>query len=86
MSPKTRSRRGRNKKPAGGTLDRKISRDDIEKKLQELRGEVDDRVEEVKVPAIGAVIAGVFIAICLAYLMGKRRGKKRQTVLEIRRI
>ena len=86
MSPRTKSRRGRKKGTAGVPEDRKVTRDDIQMKLQELRGEVDDRVEEVKVPAIGAVIAGVFLAVCLAYFMGKRKGKKRQTILEIRRI
>ena len=41
--------------------DRKITRDDIEAKLQELRGEVDQRTEAAKVPAI-AIAVGVVVA------------------------
>ena len=66
--------------------DRKITRDDIEAKLQELRGEVDQRAEAAKVPGDrdrgrrrGGDDRG-------AYLLGRRKGKRRQTVLEIRRI
>jgi hypothetical protein len=66
--------------------DRKITRDDIEAKLQELRGEVDQRAEAAKVPAIAVAIGIAVVAIDGAYLLGRRRGKRRQTVLEIRRI
>jgi hypothetical protein len=64
----------------------KITRDDIEAKLRELRGEVDERVEEVKVPAIAIAVGVVVVAVAAAYWFGKRRGKKRRMVLEIRRI
>ena len=67
-------------------LPEKITRDDIEAKLRELRGEVDDRVEEVKVPAIAIAIGVAVLTIVAAYWFGKRRGKKRQMVLEIRRV
>ena len=66
--------------------DRKITRDDIEAKLQELRGEVDQRAEAAKVPAIAVAIGVVVVTIAAAYLFGRRKGKKRQTILEIRRI
>jgi hypothetical protein len=66
--------------------DRKITRDDIEAKLQELRGEVDQRAEAAKVPAIAVAIGVAVVTIAAAYLLGRRKGKKRQTILEIRRI
>jgi len=66
--------------------DRKITRDDIEAKLQELRGEVDQRAEAAKVPAIAIAVGVAVVTIAAAYLLGRRRGKKRQTVFEIRRI
>jgi hypothetical protein len=66
--------------------DRKITRDDIESKLQELRGEVDERTEAVKTPALAIAVGIVVVTIAAAYLLGRRRGKRRQTVLEIRRI
>jgi hypothetical protein len=66
--------------------DRKITRDDIEAKFRELRGDVDERVDEVKMPAAAVAAAIVVVSIVAAYWFGKRRGKKRQMVLEIRRI
>ena len=66
--------------------DRKITRDDIEAKLQELRGEVDERAEAAKVPAIAIAVGVAVVTIAAAYLLGRRKGRKRQTVLEIRRL
>jgi hypothetical protein len=72
--------------PAKTTPDKKITRDDIEAKLRELRGDVDEKVEVAKPPAI-AIAVGVAVAtVVVAYWLGRRRGRKRQTVLEIRRI
>jgi hypothetical protein len=72
-------------KPAAAP-DRKITRDDIESKLRELQGEVGQRAEAAKVPAIAVAVGVVVVAIATAYLLGRRKGKRRQTVLEIRRI
>ena len=64
----------------------KITRDDIEAKLRELRGEVDEEVEKVKIPAIAIAVGAAVATVVVAYCFGRRRGRKRQTVLEIRRI
>jgi hypothetical protein len=64
----------------------KITRADIEAKFAELRGEVDDRTQAVKVPAIAVAVGVVVLTVVTAYWFGKRKGKKRQMVLEIRRI
>jgi hypothetical protein len=66
--------------------DRKVTRDDIESKLRELQGEVGQRAEATKVPAIAIVVGVVFVAIATAYVFGRRKGRRRQTVLEIRRL
>ncbi len=66
--------------------ERRITRDDIEAKLRELQGEVDERAEAAKVPAIAIAVGVVVVTVAAAYLLGRRRGRKRQTVLEIRRI
>ena len=66
--------------------DRKITREDIEAKLRELRGEVDERVDQAKTPAIAIAVGVAVVTVVAAYWFGKRRGKKRQMVLEIRRI
>jgi hypothetical protein len=63
-----------------------ITRDDLESKFRELQGEVDDTAEQA---AGVAVVVGVGVAVALlavAFFLGTRRGKKRTTVVEIRRV
>lgn len=68
------------------TPDRKITREDIESKLREIQGDVGERAEAAKVPAIAIAVGVAVVTIAAAYLFGRRKGKRRQTVLEIRRI
>jgi len=68
------------------TPDRKITRDDIEAKLREIQGDVGQRADAAKVPAIAIAIGVAVVTIAAAYFLGRRKGKRRQTVLEIRRI
>ena len=63
-----------------------ITRADIEAKLGELRGEVDTRAQAAKTPAIAVAVGAVVLTVVAAYWFGRRKGKKRQMVLEIRRI
>jgi hypothetical protein len=63
-----------------------ITRHDIEAKFGELRGEVDQRARAAKVPAVAVAVGAVVLTLVAAYWLGKRKGKKRQLVLEIRRI
>lgn len=64
----------------------RVSRDEIESKLREIRGEVDTAGAHVKQVAIvaGAVVAVAVVA--LAFTLGKRKGKKKRTVVEVRRV
>ena len=64
----------------------KITRADIEAKLNELTGDVEGRVEQAKVSATVIAVAIAVTAVVVAYWFGRRRTRKRQTVLEIRRI
>ena len=66
--------------------DRKITRDDIESKLREIQGDVGQRADAAKVPAIAIAVGVAVVTIAAAYFLGRRKGKRRQTVLEIRRI
>jgi hypothetical protein len=65
---------------------RPITRDDLESKLRELQGEVEETKDSALSTAIavGAVIAVGVIAV--AFLVGRRRGKRRTTIVEVRRI
>jgi hypothetical protein len=63
-----------------------ITRADIEAKLQEIRGTVDTtRHGVVDKAKVGAVGVAVLLAIVL-YVLGRRGGKKKTTVVEIRRV
>ncbi len=68
------------------TPDRKITRADIESKLREIQGDIGEKAEAAKVPAIAIAVGVAVVTIAAAYFFGLRKGKKRQTVLEIRRI
>lgn len=67
-------------------VDGPVTRRTIEDKLRELRGEVDSTIQTAR-PYV--VIAGVVAAVAvvgLAYLMGRRKGKKKTTLVEVRRV
>ena len=65
---------------------RTITRGDIEAKLRELHGEAETTGNNVKHYAIaaGAVVAVAVVA--LAFTFGKRKGKRKTTVVEVRRV
>ena len=59
---------------------------DLRSKLKQVSGEVDERAEEAKPVALVAGIAGVIVVIALAFLIGRRRGQRKTTWVEIRRL
>ena len=71
---------------AVATPDRKITRADIEAKLREIQGDVGEKAEAAKTPAIAIAVGVAVVTIAAAYFLGRRKGKRRRTVLEIRRI
>ena len=63
----------------------RVSPRDIESKFRELQGDVNQTAESAKntVAAIGAAVA---VAVLLGvFLFGKRRGRKKTTIIEVRR-
>jgi hypothetical protein len=66
--------------------DRPITRDDIEKKFRSLGSDVDNVAETAKGTAVvigTIVVVGVVLG---AFLLGKRRGKRKTAFIEIRRV
>lgn len=63
-----------------------ISRNDLENKMRELQGEVDETRQTAasSIVTVGAVVLVAVVAV--AFLLGRRKGKKRTTVVEVRRI
>jgi hypothetical protein len=63
-----------------------IRRSDLEAKMRELQGGVTETAEAATntLVTVGAVVAVSIIAI--AFLLGRRKGRRRTTVVEVRRI
>lgn len=70
----------------GDGTSKRITRADIEAKLEELQGEVDEGVESARGVAIVVGVGAVVVGVVLAYWLGRRAGRKRQTVVEVRRL
>ena len=64
----------------------RITRDSLEGALRDLQADIDRDAQPllVKVAYAAATAAGVLIG--LAYLMGRRAGRLRRTVVEVRRV
>jgi hypothetical protein len=64
----------------------RITKDDIKAKLAEIQGEATTTVEGAKSQLL-AVAAGVGVAlVVVAFLIGRRGGQRRSTVIEVRRV
>jgi hypothetical protein len=63
-----------------------VTKADIETKLRQIRGEVDETAEKSRSYLEMAAIVGVVASIGLSYLLGRRKGKRKSTVVEIRRV
>ena len=63
-----------------------ITRGDLETKLREVSGDVSDSVDAVKPQLFGGAAAVAILALVVAYLFGRRRGRKRSAIVEIRRV
>jgi hypothetical protein len=81
MSPSPKPAPAEGTRPASAP----IGRADIEAKLRELQGEVEIIGEEAKSYAI-TVVAVVGVAIvAVAFVLGRRRGRRNRTIVEVRR-
>jgi hypothetical protein len=64
---------------------KKITTDDIRAKFAEITAGVDNQVEEAKNTAVTiAAMAGAVVVVAV-FLFGRSRGKKRTTIVEVRR-
>jgi len=66
--------------------DTKITPQDIENKLKALQGDVQGKVDDKKSTIASVAAGGGFVLLLIVFLLGKRSGKKRSAVVEIRRI
>ena len=59
---------------------------DIQAKLEQIKGQVDTAATTVKPYALAAAAAGGVMVLGLTFLLGVRKGKKKTTVVEVRRV
>jgi hypothetical protein len=64
----------------------RITRSDLESKFRELEGEASSTAAQARSYALAAAAVAVVAVATVAFVLGRRRGKKKTTVVEIRRI
>jgi len=62
-----------------------VQRSDLEDKLKEIQGVIDDTAEGARNLGVAAAIA-VVLVILLVYLMGRRKGRRGSAQVEIYRL
>ncbi len=63
-----------------------IDRGQLEAKFRELQGEVTETTESAKSTLVTVGAVALVVVIAVAFLAGRRKGRKRTTVVEVRRI
>jgi len=66
--------------------DRPITRADIEAKLREVEHATEVGADAAKGAGAAAGVAVAGVVVVVVYLLGRRSGRKRRTVVEVRRI
>ena len=64
----------------------KVELDDIRAKLGEIRGDIDEVTEDAKPYLMYAAVAGAVALVVIAFVAGKRRGRRKSTWVEIKRL
>lgn len=84
MSPKIP---GLNPVPAKGSgPDGKVQIGDIRDKLGEIRGDIDDTTAKAKPYLTYAAVGGAVLLVVVAFALGRKRGRRKSTWVEIRRL
>ncbi len=64
----------------------KISRTDLESKFREVQTELTSKAEAARGQMVAVVGVVAFVVLLLTYLLGRKGGKKKSTIVEIRRL
>ncbi len=63
-----------------------MTRADLEAKLTEIDSELTDTGEAVKPKAIAVGVGALVLILVIAFFLGRRKGERKTTVLEVRRL
>ena len=66
--------------------EQRVTRDDIEAKLRAIQTDVVDRVESKRSTVLTGVSVAAVLLLIIVYLLGRRTGKRKTTIVEIRRV
>ncbi len=72
--------------PTGSGRGGRVVIGDIQAKLEEIRGDTTEAAEQARPVAMMAGIAGVVLVVGVAFVLGRRRGRRKSTWVEIRRL
>ncbi len=86
MTPASSSRTGTSRSSGSRPDDRPITPDDLQQSLRELAGPVNDGVQQAKATGLVVAVAVGAVLVIGAFVIGRRKGRKRSTIVEIRRI
>lgn len=64
----------------------RITPQDLESKFRELEGEATSTAQQARSYVIAAAAVAVAAVAGIAFMMGRRKGRKKTTVVEIKRI
>lgn len=67
------------------TDDRSVERADLEDKLREIQGVIDETAEGARNASVAAAV-GVVLLVLLVYLLGRRKGRKGKARVEVYRL
>lgn len=65
---------------------KRITRDDLEQRFAALQGGIKGKVEDRKKTIVTAASVGAVVLLLLVFFLGKRSGKRKTTLVEIRRV
>ncbi len=71
---------------ARARADERVTPADIRTKIHEIEGSMQETAQEAAPVGIAVGVGLLFLTILIAYLLGRRGGRRRNTVVEIRRI
>ncbi|MEM7092901.1 MAG: hypothetical protein AAF567_07855 [Actinomycetota bacterium] len=63
-----------------------VSREDLEQKFTQLKGEIENAAGATRATATKVGIAAGIVLLILAFILGSRRGKAGKTIVEVRRL
>lgn len=70
---------------AAVTAPRKISRDDIESQFRSLTDDVDHKADEARSTVMSIAAAAGVVVVLAVFIFGRSRGRKKTTIVEVRR-